>query len=239
MTKKWAVMVGFLFTLFFVAGCTKAIPAEEAAPLLIDAMIYNQDTEEFQANFAKNKELTDAFNEHRTSFEENFTQGLLQTGEGIDEQLAADISGALMKQVKETTSYQVKKITETKPVYHVTYEIKGFHLVQLFKESTTELLARIQKDNQLVKDEKTLIATTVEIMKEKIPTITAKEDPTEVTLQLKLNQGKWEIVSGQEEALASLYLAFFSGVRTQEELTTEMTQAISDIVVPSMVEPKK
>lgn len=239
MKKKWLVMVATLLTAFFVVGCSKAIPAEEAAPLLIDAMIYNQDTEEFQTNFAHNKELTTAFSEHRTSFEKNFTQGLLQSGEGLDEQIATDISEALMKQVRDTTSYQVKKITETKPIYHVTYEIKGFDLVQLIKESTTELLARIQKDNDLVKDQKTLIATTVEIMKEKIPMIPANQTATEVTLQLKLNKGQWEIVNGQDEALASLYLAFFSGVRSQEELTTEMTKVIGELSVPSMEETKE
>ena len=139
--------------------------------------------------------------------------------------------------MRETTSYQIKNITETKPVYHVTYEIQGFNLLRLFKESITELLVRIQNDNELVKDQKTLIATTVAIMQEKIPTIEANDTSTEVTLQLKVNRGKWEIVNGQDEALSSLYLAFFSGMRSQEELTNAMTEALSEIEVPSMGEP--
>ena len=190
--KKTGTMIGaLLFMLLFISGCTKAIPAEEAANILIDTMIYDQQTEAFQTNFANSEELTEIFVEQRTMFEENFTQGILQTGEAVDEQLAMEISEMLMQQMRETTSYQIKNITETKPIYHVTYEIQGFNLLQLFKESITELLVRIQNDNELVKDEKTLIATTVAIMQEKIPTIEANDTSTEVTLQLKVNRGKW------------------------------------------------
>lgn len=237
MKKTGTVIGALLFMLLFISGCTKAIPAEEAANILIDTMIYDQQTEAFQTNFANSEELTEIFVEQRTLFEENFTQGILQTGEAVDEQLAMEISEMVMQQMRETTSYQIKNITETKPIYHVTYEIQGFNLLQLFKESLTELLVRIQNDNELVKDEKTLIATTVAIMQEKIPTIEANDTSTEVTLQLKVNRGKWEIVNGQDEALASLYLAFFSSMRSQEELTNAMTEVLSEIEVPSMGEP--
>ena len=237
MKKTGTVIGALLFMLLFISGCTKAIPAEEAANILIDTMIYDQQTEAFQTNFANSEELTEIFVEQRTLFEENFTQGILQTGEAVDEQLAMEISEMVMQQVRETTSYKIKNITETKPVYHVTYEIQGFNLLRLFKESLTELLVRIQNDNELVKDQKTLIATTVAIMQEKIPTIEANDTSTEVTLQLKVNRGKWEIVNGQDEALSSLYLAFFSGMRSQKELTNAMTEALSEIEVPSMGEP--
>ena len=237
MKKTGTVIGALLFMLLFISGCTKAIPAEEAANILIDTMIYDQQTEAFQTNFANSEELTEIFVEQRTLFEENFTQGILQTGEAVDEQLAMEISEMVMQQMRETTSYKIKNITETKPVYHVTYEIQGFNLLRLFKESLTELLVRIQNDNELVKDEKTLIATTVAIMQEKIPTIEANDTSTEVTLQLKVNRGKWEIVNGQDEALASLYLAFFSSMRSQEELTNAMTEVLSEIEVPSMGEP--
>lgn len=237
MKKTGTVIGALLFMLLFISGCTKAIPAEEAANILIDTMIYDQQTEAFQTNFANSEELTEIFVEQRTLFEENFTQGILQTGEAVDEQLAMEISEMVMQQMRETTSYQIKNITETKPIYHVTYEIQGFNLLRLFKESITELLVRIQNDNELVKDQKTLIATTVAIMQEKIPTIEANDTSTEVTLQLKVNRGKWEIVNGQDEALSSLYLAFFSGMRSQKELTNAMTEALSEIEVPSMGEP--
>ena len=237
MKKTGTVIGALLFMLLFISGCTKAIPAEEAANIMIDTMIYDQQTEAFQTNFANSEELTEIFVEQRTLFEENFTQGILQTGEAVDEQLAMEISEMVMQQMRETTSYKIKNITETKPVYHVTYEIQGFNLLQLFKESLTELLVRIQNDNELVKDQKTLIATTVAIMQEKIPTIEANDTSTEVTLQLKVNRGKWEIVNGQDEALSSLYLAFFSGMRSQKELTNAMTEALSEIEVPSMGEP--
>ena len=237
MKKTGTVIGALLFMLLFISGCTKAIPAEEAANNLIDTMIYDQQTEAFQTNFANSEELTEIFVEQRTLFEENFTQGILQTGEAVDEQLAMEISEMVMQQMRETTSYKIKNITETKPIYHVTYEIQGFNLLRLFKESITELLVRIQNDNELVKDQKTLIATTVAIMQEKIPTIEANDTSTEVTLQLKVNRGKWEIVNGQDEALSSLYLAFFSGMRSQEELTNAMTEALSEIEVPSMGEP--
>ena len=237
MKKTGTVIGALLFMLLFISGCTKAIPAEEAANILIDTMIYDQQTEAFQTNFANSEELTEIFVEQRTLFEENFTQGILQTGEAVDEQLAMEISEMVMQQMRETTSYKIKNITETKPVYHVTYEIQGFNLLRLFKESITELLVRIQNDNELVKDQKTLIATTVAIMQEKIPTIEANDTSTEVTLQLKVNRGKWEIVNGQDEALSSLYLAFFSGMRSQKELTNAMTEALSEIEVPSMGEP--
>ncbi len=237
MKKTGTVIGALLFMLLFISGCTKAIPAEEAANILIDTMIYDQQTEAFQTNFANSEELTEIFVEQRTLFEENFTQGILQTGEAVDEQLAMEISEMVMQQMRETTSYKIKNITETKPVYHVTYEIQGFNLLRLFKESITELLVRIQNDNELVKDQKTLIATTVAIMQEKIPTIEANDTSTEVTLQLKVNRGKWEIVNGQDEALSSLYLAFFSSMRSQKELTNAMTEALSEIEVPSMGEP--
>ncbi len=237
MKKTGTVIGALLFMLLFISGCTKAIPAEEAANIMIDTMIYDQQTEAFQTNFANSEELTEIFIEQRTLFEENFTQGILQTGEAVDEQLAMEISEMVMQQMRETTSYKIKNITETKPVYHVTYEIQGFNLLRLFKESITELLVRIQNDNELVKDQKTLIATTVAIMQEKIPTIEANDTSTEVTLQLKVNRGKWEIVNGQDEALSSLYLAFFSGMRSQKELTNAMTEALSEIEVPSMGEP--
>ena len=237
MKKTGTVIGALLFMHLFISGCTKAIPAEEAANILIDTMIYDQQTEAFQTNFANSEELTEIFVEQRTLFEENFTQGILQTGEAVDEQLAMEISEMVMQQMRETTSYQIKNITETKPVYHVTYEIQGFNLLRLFKESITELLVRIQNDNELVKDQKTLIATTVAIMQEKIPTIEANDTSTEVTLQLKVNRGKWEIVNGQDEALSSLYLAFFSSMRSQKELTNAMTEALSEIEVPSMGEP--
>ena len=237
MKKTGTVIGALLFMLLFISGCTKAIPAEEAANILIDTMIYDQQTEAFQTNFANSEELTEIFVEQRTLFEENFTQGILQTGEAVDEQLAMEISEMVMQQMRETTSYKIKNITETKPVYHVTYEIQGFNLLRLFKESITELLVRIQNDNELVKDQKALIATTVAIMQEKIPTIEANDTSTEVTLQLKVNRGKWEIVNGQDEALSSLYLAFFSSMRSQKELTNAMTEALSEIEVPSMGEP--
>ena len=113
MKKTGTVIGALLFMLLFISGCTKAIPAEEAANNLIDTMIYDQQTEAFQTNFANSEELTEIFVEQRTLFEENFTQGILQTGEAVDEQLAMEISEMVMQQMRETTSYQIKNITFT------------------------------------------------------------------------------------------------------------------------------
>lgn len=237
MKKKWLAMALFILTPLFIAGCAKAIPAKEAAPLLIDAMIYQKEDESFETNFANNETLTNAFEKHRSSFEDNFTAGLLQSNDQIDETVAKKISELLMTQVQEVTSYEVKKITETKPIHHVTYEIKGFDLSGLLTQTTQELLARIQKDNQITKDEKKIIENTIEIVKAQIPQTKAKEIATEVTLQLKENRGKWEIVAGQDDALASLYLSFFAGVRDEESLTKEMAEAVTKVAVPSMGEP--
>ncbi|MHC5269926.1 DUF5105 domain-containing protein [Enterococcus sp. LJL98] len=239
MHKKWIGMVLPAFTLLLLAGCTKAIPAEEAAPLLLDEMIYEKKAEAFQTNFLQSEELETAFQSQRTSFEENFTEGLLQSGEAVDQQVAAEISEALMKQVKEQTSYNVKQITETKSIFHVIYEVKGFDLMALFKASTTGLLEKIEEKNNLVKDPEKLVTETVKIMQDQIPLTPAKETSTEVTLQLKQNKGKWEIVGGQDETLASLYLAFYAGVRDEEELAAEMMQAMSEVIVPNLEEIKE
>ena len=83
MKKTGTVIGALLFMLLFISGCTKAIPAEEAANIMIDTMIYDQQTEAFQTNFANSEELTEIFIEQRTLFEENFTQGILQTGEAV------------------------------------------------------------------------------------------------------------------------------------------------------------
>ncbi|MEG0294327.1 DUF5105 domain-containing protein [Enterococcus sp.] len=238
MKKKWLAMVLFILTPLFIAGCAQAIPAKEAAPLLIDAMIYQKEDESFESNFANSETLTTAFEKHRESFEENFTKGLLQSNTEIDETVAKKISGLLMTQVQEVTSYEIKKVTETKPIHHVTYEIKGFDLSGLLIRTTQELLARIQKDNQIAKDQKKVIEETIAIIEAQIPETKATETTTEVTLQLKENRGKWEIVAGQDEALASLYLSFFAGVSNDEELAKEMAEAVTQVVVPSMGEPK-
>lgn len=238
MKKKWLAMVLLILTPLFIAGCAKAIPAKEAAPLLIDAMIYQKQDELFETNFANSETLTSAFEKHRESFEENFTTGLLQSNAEIDEAVAKNISGLLMTQVQAVTSYEIKKVTETKPIHHVTYEIKGFDLSGLLVRTTQELLTRIQKDNQIAKDQKKMIENTIAIVEAQIPQTKAKETATEVTLQLKENRGKWEIVAGQDEALASLYLAFFAGVHDEAALAKEMAEAMTQVVVPSMGEPK-
>ena len=76
MKKKWLAMALFILTPLFIAGCAKAIPAKEAAPLLIDAMIYQKEDESFETNFANSETLTNAFEKHRSSIEDNFTAGL-------------------------------------------------------------------------------------------------------------------------------------------------------------------
>lgn len=238
MKKKWLTMLMVLFTPLLIAGCAKAIPAEEAAPLLIDAMIYQKEDETFNESFAESETLTQAFAKHRTSFEENFTTGLLQSNEAVDEATAEKISELLMVQVKKVTSYQVKKLVETENIHHVTYEIKGFDLSGLLAQTTKELLTRIQKDNTIAKDEAKMVANTIEIVESELPKISAKETATEVTLQLKAKRGKWEIVAGQDETLAQLYLAFYAGLNNQEALTKEMNEAIAGVEVPSMGEPE-
>ena len=57
MKKTGTVIGALLFMLLFISGCTKAIPAEEAANIMIDTMIYDQQTEAFQTNFANSEEL--------------------------------------------------------------------------------------------------------------------------------------------------------------------------------------
>lgn len=227
MKKLWLIPMLFVVALF-AAGCNQGIPAEEAAPLFINRLVYQEEIETFEENFANGTELGEIFQQQQELFQEHFVTGIIGVNEEIEEEQADEIYRLLMQRLDDTT-YEVKQVSETDQIANIVYEIQGISIEDLVQTTTSELLVAIDADNQLVKEETRLVETTIAILKEQIPTTPIKEEPTTVSLQMKQEKGQWRLLSGQEDAIGAIYLSFIAGVSSQEQLEEDLQTAVAEI----------
>ena len=216
------VVMGLLLT-----ACARGIEPEEAAPLFVHRYIYQEEEESFNENFKQGEELGKVFTEQKESFKENFVEGLIGANDAVDKEAANEIYEQLDIQVQEVATYEVQKISTTKNLSNVIYDIQGLSMKDLLVATSQDLAAAIKKDNKLAKDEKKLVKKTVDILKQEIPKTSQIKEPKHLSLQLKKEKGQWEVVNGQSEELKAIYLAFYTGTDSEKEFTQEMTQALT------------
>ena len=219
------LLLGLLVTL---TACSRGIDPEEAAPLFVHRYIYQQEEDSFNENFKQGEELGKIFNEQQDAFKENFIEGLLGANKAVDQEAANEIYEQLDRQVKEVATYEIGKISTTKHLTNVVYDIQGLSIKDLLVATSQDLADAIKKNNKLAKSKKQLVETTVKILKKEIPKTSQIEEPKHLSLQLKKEKGKWEVVNGQSEELKAIYLAFFTGTDSEEQFTQEVTAALND-----------
>lgn len=223
MKKRWIPLL-LIGLMVFLGGCAKSIPTKEAAALFVDRLIYQKETEKFEANFKDGAKLTETFEEQEQSFQENFTAGLLSTDSGLSQETANEISQLVMDQVKEKTSYTID-VAENDNIRNVTYHVKGLDFVALMSQTTQAITAQMLKDTSLAKDEAKLAQALVTQLKTALADAPVKNEAVDVLLEMRPEKGKWTLVDGQQEQLQSLYLAFVAGVKDEETLATDWATA--------------
>ncbi|MGX7197864.1 DUF5105 domain-containing protein [Enterococcus olivae] len=214
---------------FLLAGCDRGIPAEEAAPLFIDRFIYQEETKAFNENFQNGEALGTIFEEQQEVFQEHFIDGLIGVDDVVAQEQADEIYQQLAAQVQEKTTYRVKQVTENEDLANIIYEINGISIKELLLTMSQKLVERIHDDNALAKDQTKLVEETVGILKEELPNASIKEQPVDVSLQMRKEKGQWQLVNGQSEELSAIYLAFFTGFNDQEQFVEELTEAMSSV----------
>lgn len=224
--KKRGILAFLLMISLLLGGCVKGIPAEEAAPLFMDYYIFQKEKVAFNENFANGEELGIVFTEQQAGFKTNFIAGLLQADEVVSQEQADEIYQVLSTQVIERATYEIKQVSTAEGLTDVVYEIYGVSLEELLLKVNQELVARIVSDNSLVKNQAKMVEETMAILKEQLTNVSIKDEPVTVTLQLKQEQGKWQVVNGQSEALKMIYFAFYTGVSSQEQFVEEVTEAM-------------
>ena len=219
------LLLGLLVTL---TACSRGIDPEEAAPLFIHRYIYEEEKDTFNENFKQGEALSKVFNEQKATFKENFVEGLIGANKAVDQDAANEIYDQLDNQVKEVATYEIGKISTTKHLTNVVYDIKGLSIKDLLVATSQDLADAIKKNNKLAKNKQQLVETTVNILKQEIPKTKQIAEPKHLSLQLKKEKGQWEVVSGQSEELKAIYLAFFTGTDSEAQFTQEVTTALND-----------
>ncbi|BCA87003.1 hypothetical protein EsVE80_25260 [Enterococcus saigonensis] len=226
-----------LVLLFFLAGCSKAIPAEDAAKLFVDQVVYDKDAKKFTANFANGDELNKGFKENEKNFKDNFTAGLISVGDAVSEDEANELTELLNHQIKEVTSYKVA-IKEAGKISNITYEVKGLDFAAIMKETSKGITQKIMADNKLASDQNKIIEETLQLLRENIKVAKAKEEAVPIMIEMKPEKGKWTIVRGQREQINNLYFAFVAGVKDQETLTNDWNKAMEEVAKEVQAELK-
>lgn len=235
MKKIWIPLM--LVALFVLAGCNKAIPAEEAGQLFVDRVVYDEDTKKFTENFANGEELNKGFKENEANFKDNFTAGLISVGDAVSKDEANELTELLNHQIKEVTSYDVK-VKEAGKISNVTYEVKGLDFAAIMKETSKGITQKMIADNKLANDQNKIIEETLQLLRENIKTAKAKETAVPIMIEMKPEKGKWTIVRGQRDQINNLYFAFVAGVKDQETLTSDWNKAMEEVAKEVQAELK-
>lgn len=228
MKKRWLPLL-LLGVIVVLAGCAKAIPTKEAAALFVDRLIYQKETEKFEANFKDGATLTKTFEEQEQSFQKNFTAGLVNADSGLSQETAAEISQLVMEQVRAKTSYSIN-VAENDNIRNVTYHVKGLDFVAILSQTTEEITEQMMKDTSLAKDEDKLVKALVEQLQGILQAAPVKTEAVDVLLEMRPESGKWSLVEGQQKQLQNLYLAFVAGVKDEDTLNKDWEAAQAKLV---------
>jgi hypothetical protein len=223
--------IGLLaISLLFLVGCTpKAIPVEEAAQQLTDRLVYQKQAAEFEENFVDGATLAKSLDQNSAEFERSFAQGLAVTGGTIPQEQAQALTDTLMKQVREKTSFTVKKLSEEDGIGKVEIEVKGLDFVSVMGTTAKELTDKMLKDAAFAKDDQKVLTETVTLLEKNLQAASAKEEAQALPLTLASKDGKWQIPEDQQPAVENLYLAFISGEKDQSALSAAMAEMVQEI----------
>lgn len=230
MKKKylWTSLL-VLGVLFVLGGCKKAEPiaAEKAATLFINRFVYEKDSEEFEENFKDSDDLKKVMTENTQNFKDNFLAGLTSTS--VSEKTADELFATLFQQVQEKTSYAVEVKAENKETAQVVYHVTGIDFPKLIQKTDEDLLAAIQKDTSIAKDDEKMMQRILEILQTNLKDLKVKTEPVAITVTFSKNQAQWLIAQDQSEKISNLYLAFVSGAKNQAELTSQLEKVAEDV----------
>lgn len=230
MKKKYLWPVLLIVSLVMVlGGCKKPEPiaAEKAATLFINRFVYEKDSEEFEKNFKDSQELKEVMTKNTQNFKDNFLAGLTSTS--ISEKTADELFATLFQQVQKKTSYAVEVKAENDETAQIVYHVTGIDFPQLIKKTDEDLLAAIQKNTSIAKDNEKLMQTIIEILQKNLKDLKVKTQPTEITVTFAKDKDQWVIPQDQSEKISNLYLAFISGAKNQEELNSQLDKVAEDV----------
>lgn len=223
------MMMPLVVLLLAVAGCgSKALPIEEAAPLIPDQMIYDRSEDKFEDNITDGEALSDSFEAMEDSFERSFTSGLITSSSEITEDQAEAITEELQYQVRQKATYKVTA-KKSSDIYHVTYQVKGLDFASILKETTDQLTKQMLTNKELATDQTKLRQAVLAILNDTVRDAQPKGEAINVMLEMKEEKGKWTIVSGQNEQLNSLFMSFYAGVADQQTLDQELNAAVQEV----------
>lgn len=216
-----------LVLLVLLSGCKSALPANEAATLFVDQMIYHKKTEAFTKNFVNGADLSTIFQQITKDFQQNFTKGLISSHSEITTQEADEITAKLTQQIRQKTHYTVST-SQSGALTMVTYQVAGLDFAGIIRETTSQLMSRLLQDPALAKDQGQIQQALIPILLQQIAAAEVK-DPQKVMLEMKQEGSKWVLVAGQEDQLNSLYRLFFTGTKTQQTLEKDMAAAVAEV----------
>lgn len=229
MKKRW--IVPLMVISFLLTSCgAKAIPAEEAAELFINRLVFKKDNDKFVENFRDGEEVAKELDKNSESFKKNFAEGLSSAGAEISEKQANALTDELLKQVKEKAEYKIVTIDETKNGATITYYITGLDLVNTMLDMTRQLIKEALNDPEISQNEQKTLEATISILEEKVKTIKIGSDPVELKLTLEKENGKWFIPSTEDETVANLYMAFISGTKDMKTMNQELTTGLNRVM---------
>ena len=222
------IFAPILLLLLVLSGCAKAVPADDAAKIFVDQMIYQKDTEAFKQNFDNGTALSETFEKSAHDFQQNFTQGLISSRSDITDEQANAITDKLTEQISQKTAYTVTT-SKSGNLTMVTYQVNGLDFANIVKGTTSELMQQLMSDRSLAKDQNKIQQALIPILEEQITKAQAKSEPTNVMLEMKTERGKWVLVDGQEDQINSLYRVFLTGTKDQQTLDDELQQAVEEV----------
>ncbi|MGX7200173.1 DUF5105 domain-containing protein [Enterococcus nangangensis] len=230
--KKIVVVCGLLVTIFFAlsaCGAKEPIAIEDAATLFANRLVYQKESEEFETNFKDSASLKKVMDKNADDFKTNFLAGLTDADEKITEAQAAELSNLLLEQMQTKTSYAVEVKAENEETALVVYHVSGLDFPAIVKKTDEALIAAVEKDNSIAKDDAKILATILASLKTNLAAATVVPEQTNVAVTFTKAEGQWQIASAQATNVANLYLAFASGAMNQEELTQQLQQATDEV----------
>lgn len=225
--KKWLLL---LVGMLLLAGCgtaNKGLTKEEAANTLIEALVYQKETDTFKKNFEEADEFLKLLDREDTSKFTNEIVAKLAQGGQVQEQESQELVKAMNTAVKEKTSYKVKDIeknTKKDDEYNVTYEVYGVNFLDCFKQSLGKMVEQVKTDAELAGNREKFAQFFVVQLTEALNTTEKIKEPIEVKITL-IDLGKnWQVATQRENDFKTLFFALYLGSKDE-------TTFIQDIMV--------
>jgi hypothetical protein len=230
--KKMRLALMLPFVLLVFTGCMpqQAIDSETAADMFAQELVYSGADKKIEQNFVEGKTLVKGINSAKYYVKENFFSDMNANGLKLTDKQKEELSKELLQQVRnQTKCIAVEQKVDKKGVVTMQFQVTGLNYVDMMNKTVKTVMEQVANDDAISNDNARILDLTFNTLKTNIKQMMAKDESVETNLEMKSQNGKWYLLSGQQEKIRDMYLSFLTGVATPKDLEKAVSDSVKAI----------